>query len=434
MKPEDNRVWVQTDAVIAGGSSGGPLLSESGQVIGVNTIVISGQGISFAIHVSHLRALLEKARGAAVAKLPGDLAAAQENPLSPLRPRIRELYEEYENAFREYQKELENAAPGVQYQIVRRNQDPGPKYAARFMRIAGEEKLTTTAFQALYLACVLDNPTGPAPHLTKSLARLRQEHLMDKGLIHAIPQMSGQDHDGIRSFLRAVLDHSPHRDVQGVSCLYLAAALRSREKFDEAEVLGLLRRCTGEYGNIKVGSSALADYAGPIIKGIEHLQPGKPALEIAGADVTGKTFKLSDHRGKVVVVDFFADWCPYCVRMYPEEREIVKSLSGKPFVILGVNADGSDTLKQLLDEKKITWPCWADGKDGPIAEDWQVESYPTMFVIDEKGIIREKFVGMTKPGLLKTTVEKLVNAIPDGRKPRQQEASGGKPRVTSDHK
>ncbi len=308
-----------------------------------------------------------------------------------------------------------------------RNQNPGPKYAARFIKIAGEEKLTTTAFQALYLACVLDAPDGKAQNLKKSIARLRQEHLNDKGLVYAIPQMSEQDHDDVRGFLRAVLEKSPHRDVQGVACLYLASALRSREKFEEAEVLRLLKRCTGEYGNVKVGESVLAEYARPLIFELEHLTVGKPAPEIMGTDVAGKSFKLSDYRGKVLVVDFFADWCPYCARMYPEERDLVKSMTGKPFTILGVNADGSDTLKQIVEEKRVTWPCWADGKGGPIAQEWQVESYPTMFVLDHAGIIRQKFVGMTQPGLLTKTVEKLVGAVPGAAKPAERKNDGKKP-------
>ena len=63
VKPEDDRVWLQSTAFIGGGSSGGPLLSETGRVIGINTRVLPGQGISFAVHVGHLIDLLAKAKG-----------------------------------------------------------------------------------------------------------------------------------------------------------------------------------------------------------------------------------------------------------------------------------------------------------------------------------------------------------------------------------
>ncbi len=81
-----------------------------------------------------------------------------------------------------------------------------------------------------------------------------------------------------------------------------------------------------------------------------------------GSDVDGKSFKLSDYSGKVVILDFFADWCPYCVRMYPEEREPAEKMADKPFAMLGVNCDSPDTLRQILADKKVTWRCWSDGK------------------------------------------------------------------------
>ena len=99
-----------------------------------------------------------------------------------------------------------------------------------------------------------------------------------------------------------------------------------------------------------------------------------------------------------MVVDFFADWCPYCVKMYPEERELTEKLKGKPFAILGVNCDSQDTLRQILADKRVTWPCWSDGKVGPITEQWQLTGFPLMFVIDHEGVIRHKFEGQTPLG------------------------------------
>jgi WD40 repeat protein len=126
---------------------------------------------------------------------------------------------------------------------------------------------------------------------------------------------------------------------------------------------------------------------------------------------------LSDYAGKVVVLDFFADWCPYCVRMYPEERELTEKLAGKPFSILGVNCDSQDTLRQILADKRVTWRCWSDGKGGPIAQTWQLEGYPMMFVVDHQGVIRKKFTGQTPPGLLQQTVNELIKAVPGYRPP-----------------
>jgi peroxiredoxin len=154
----------------------------------------------------------------------------------------------------------------------------------------------------------------------------------------------------------------------------------------------------------------LPDLAAPLLFRIRHLSVGKPAPEIVGTDAEGRTFKLSDFRRKVVLLDFFADWCPYCARMYPEEAALVKKYAGRPFTLLGVNCDSLDTLQQLVEQKKVTWRCWSDGRDGPIARTWQVEGYPALYVIDQDGIIRQVLSGAPRPGALEQAIIPLLDA------------------------
>ena len=322
------------------------------------------------------------------------------------------MYDEYTSAVREWQLMFGRATNPIQQELVRKTQNPGPKYAQRFLQIAEKRKLKLTGFQGLYFACVADEPSGPATFLKQAIGQIENDHLNDKGLHHAIPGLAGQEHPVVTAFLRKALEKSPHRETKGVACLYLALALNGQPKSDEAEVLALLKRCAGEFKDIRVEKATLADYADPFIFEMEHLRVGKPAADIIGTDVDGKSFKLSDYRGKVVVLDFFADWCPYCVRMYPEEREIVKSMAAKPVAMLGVNCDSSNTLRQIQGDGRVTWRCWSDGKGGPIAAKWQLEGYPLMFVIDHDGVIRHRFEGMTKPGVLKEAVAKLVKSVP----------------------
>jgi len=75
--------------------------------------------------------------------------------------------------------------------------------------------------------------------------------------------------------------------------------------------------------------------------------------------------------------------------MYPHERSLVKRLEGKPFAIIGVNSDDDlDKLKKVLEKEQITWRSFYDGSGGPIAEAWDISSWPSVFVIDHKGVIR----------------------------------------------
>jgi len=98
--------------------------------------------------------------------------------------------------------------------------------------------------------------------------------------------------------------------------------------------------------------------------------------------------------------------------MYPHERSLVKKLADKPFVLLGVNSDTDlMELKKVLDEEQITWRSFWNGKEGtggPISTDWNVHGWPTLYIIDHKGIIRHKFVGSPGDEKLDAAIDKLV--------------------------
>jgi hypothetical protein len=93
--------------------------------------------------------------------------------------------------------------------------------------------------------------------------------------------------------------------------------------------------------------------------------------------------------------------------MYPHERSLVKKFQGKPFVILAVNSDPKDRLKKLYKEKTISWRAWWDGGNpsGPIATSWNVRGWPTIYVLDAKGVIRYRDV---REQALEKAVEKLL--------------------------
>jgi hypothetical protein len=80
--------------------------------------------------------------------------------------------------------------------------------------------------------------------------------------------------------------------------------------------------------------------------------------------------------------------------MYPHERSLVKRLEGKPFVLLGVNSDlDKEVLKKAMAKEKIVWRSWWDRhQQGPISTRWNVTAWPSIFVLDSKGIIRYKHV------------------------------------------
>lgn len=141
---------------------------------------------------------------------------------------------------------------------------------------------------------------------------------------------------------------------------------------------------------------------------------GQPAPDIVGVDLDGKPLKLSDYRGKVVVVDFWGYWCPHCVAMIPHEKTMVKKLEGKPFALLGVNNDRSlAEAQEGVKRDKITWPSFFDdqAKGTPICSAWGIQSFPAIFVIDHKGVIRYTNV---RGAAMEAAVETLLKEMEKG--------------------
>jgi thiol-disulfide isomerase/thioredoxin len=141
---------------------------------------------------------------------------------------------------------------------------------------------------------------------------------------------------------------------------------------------------------------------------LEHLSVGKPAPELEGEDLAGNKLKLSAYRGKVVVLDFWAFWCPHCVKMLPHERQLVQRLSKRPFVLLGINADRDrEATQKRLEKEEITWPnFWDSG--GKLSQQYRVSYLPTIYVLDARGIIRYRDVRGEE---LEQAVETLLREV-----------------------
>jgi len=124
----------------------------------------------------------------------------------------------------------------------------------------------------------------------------------------------------------------------------------------------------------------------------------KPEIDFALKGLDGKTVKLSDLKGKVVVLDFWATWCGPCKVSFPALQKIYDKYKNNPnIVILALNTwervsgvEREDVVKKFIEENKYTFPVLYD--EG-FVEKYGVEGIPTKFVIDKKGMIQFKSVG-----------------------------------------
>ena len=142
------------------------------------------------------------------------------------------------------------------------------------------------------------------------------------------------------------------------------------------------------------GKKTLGELAKQFLFGLRNLRVGKEAPDIEAVDLDGTKFKLSDSKGKVRVVVFWASWCGPCMEMVPQERKMVARMKDRPFVLIGINGDEDRAKgKQVAAKNEMVWRSFWNGSKtatSTLAQDWNVTDWPTVYVIDDLGVIRFK--------------------------------------------
>lgn len=116
--------------------------------------------------------------------------------------------------------------------------------------------------------------------------------------------------------------------------------------------------------------------------------PARPAPALALPALAGGTTKLDTLRGRVVLVNFWAVWCPPCRKEMPSMGRLAEKLAGKPFTILGVNVgETPEEIRAFLKQVPVNFPIVLDS-EGENLKAWQVFAFPTSYVVDKKGQLR----------------------------------------------
>lgn len=137
----------------------------------------------------------------------------------------------------------------------------------------------------------------------------------------------------------------------------------------------------------------------------EGLAIGAKAPDFELKTLTGDTVRLSELKGKKIMLNFWATWCPPCKAEMPEMEQFSKQI-GDDTIILAVNIDPQLDVQKFVDENKITFPVLLDAED-KVNQAYQILSIPTTYFIDSKGIIQNKYSGSMKLNVMKDFTSKL---------------------------
>ena len=300
-----------------------------------------------------------------------------------------------------------NLPPQTTKEIMQPQKPPNPD---KLLALAEKDPKSPFAL-ATATWILLNTPDGPA--VQKAADIIRREHLHNTNLVQLCEGLERLRHRGAIGLLRSILENNPDANVQARACFTLATLLKgeANEAGDNqaaVEAARFFERVVADYGKEESGGPKLAERAKAELFELRRLGVGKVAPEIEGEDLNGRKMKLSNYRGKVVVLNFWGVWCGSCMAMVPDERKLVEHMAGKPFALIGVNSDSDlAKVKTVMAKEKITWPSFRDGGPfGSIATTWNVESWPTIFVLDRKGVIRYRDV---RGKDLSDAVEKLIH-------------------------
>ena len=149
-----------------------------------------------------------------------------------------------------------------------------------------------------------------------------------------------------------------------------------------------------------------------LLASCSHVQPsGKAAPNFELKDSTGQNVKLSDYRGKVVLLNFWATWCGPCKVEIPWFIGFQQQYKDKDFAVLGISLDedGWDSVKPYIAKEKINYRFMV-GNDAIDKAFGGLADLPTTFMIDRQGNIAGKHVGLVSKSVYEQEIQKLLAA------------------------
>lgn len=135
---------------------------------------------------------------------------------------------------------------------------------------------------------------------------------------------------------------------------------------------------------------------------------GAPAPEIGAVDqLSGKAVRLADHSGKVVLLDFWATWCGPCRKAMPHLAELHATHQDKGLAVIGLSSEEPEVLADFLEEFPQPYTIARDD-DRASNRSYMVNAFPTLFLVDRKGVVRHVFIGVANLDEVDRAVESLL--------------------------
>jgi hypothetical protein len=246
---------------------------------------------------------------------PKEKAKEAPKPATPAE-QYRALTERFTKAQQEFFTEYQKAKTEEERNKLFQEKYPQPAtYAGKMMAIAEKYPKDPAAVDALVWVVT---SVRQGPQVDKAMELLVKDHVDSPKLGTAAAMLVYFGSNQTEKWLQTILNKNPHKDVQAMACLSLGQYLKrrvgdpnvaavERERLTR-EAEAYFERAAKDFPGVKYYRRNVAEMAKGELFELRNLAIGKTAPEINGEDTEGKKFKLSDYRGKVVVLDFWGNW------------------------------------------------------------------------------------------------------------------------------
>lgn len=154
----------------------------------------------------------------------------------------------------------------------------------------------------------------------------------------------------------------------------------------------------------------LAQAEADLLRSLNHGTVGGTLPEVTGMRLDGVEERLSDYRGRILLLDFWATWCKPCVAALPQLREMVAKLPADRFAMVAISVDEKlGTVTRFIQDEPMPWTNWHAGKESDLGRLLRIRGYPTYVLVDESGKILARFKGLMAP--FNTLIEKAVHHL-----------------------
>ncbi len=207
--------------------------------------------------------------------------------------------------------------------------------------------------------------------------------------------------------LEKVIAENPDEPTQGIAAL--AASMLLKNLGDAPEVMAkrltYLRKAIIQASDQKVGKTTVADIVTDELYVIRYLSKGRSAPDLSGTDVAGRVIRLSDMKGKVVILLFWDAKSAQTDKIIGLTNQLSVKYDGKPVAVVGITPEALDRIRALQADGSIKWNNIIDPTD-KLAGEYKIASRPAVLVLNDNGVI--EYSGM--PGsFLELTVDALLS-------------------------